>query len=118
MKIVRFVVRNWPLKIGAMLLAVILYGAMVVLQTTQQFPGTVAVETVNQPANSYLLKPDPMPKVEGIKYLAPADVPISQSSFRASIDLTSARASDGGPVTASRAVPRSAHAIGRSATVA
>jgi len=94
MKIVRFVVRNWPLKIGAMLLAVILYGAMVVLQTTQQFPGTVAVETVNQPANSYLLKPDPMPKVEGIKYLAPADVPISQSSFRASIDLTNAKVND------------------------
>jgi YbbR domain-containing protein len=35
-----------------------------------------------------------MPKVEGIKYLAPADVPISQSSFRASIDLTSAKVND------------------------
>jgi YbbR domain-containing protein len=94
MRIVRFIFRNWPLKIGAILLAVMLYGAMVVLQTTQQFPGTVAVETVNQPPNSYLVKPDPMPAVRDIKYLAPADVPISQSSFRATIDLTGAKVSD------------------------
>jgi YbbR domain-containing protein len=71
-----------------------LYGAMVVLQTTQVFAGTVAVETVNQPANSYLVKPDPMPAVRDIKYLAPTDVPISQSSFRATIDLTGAKVSD------------------------
>jgi YbbR domain-containing protein len=94
MRIVRFIFRNWPLKIGAILLAVMLYGAMVVLQTTQQFPGTVAVETVNQPPNSYLVKPDPMPAVRDIKYLAPSDVPISQSSFRATIDLTGAKVSD------------------------
>jgi YbbR domain-containing protein len=94
MRIVRFIFRNWPLKIGAILLAVLLYGAMVVLQTTQQFPGTIAVETVNQPPNSYLVKPDPMPAVRDIKYLAPADVPISQSSFRATIDLTDAKVSD------------------------
>ena len=94
MRVVKFIVRNWPLKIGAILLAVMLYGAMVVLQTTQQFPGTVAVETVNQPPNSYLVKPDPMPAVRDIRYLAPADVPISQSSFRATIDLTGAKVSD------------------------
>jgi len=94
MRIVRFIFRNWPLKIGAVLLAVMLYGAMVVLQTTQVFPGTVAVETVNQPANSYLVKPDPMPAVQDIRYLASADVPISQSSFRATIDLSGAQVSD------------------------
>ena len=94
MRVVRFIFRNWPLKIGAILLAVLLYGAMVVLQTTQQFPGTIAVETVNQPANSYLVKPDPMPAVRDIKYLASADVPITQSSIRATIDLTGAKVSD------------------------
>ena len=94
MRVVKFIVRNWPLKIGAILLAVMLYGAMVVLQTTQQFPGTVAVETVNQPPNSYLVKPDPMPAVRDTRYLAPADVPISKSSFRATIDLTGAKVSD------------------------
>jgi YbbR domain-containing protein len=94
MRVIRFIFRNWPLKIGAILLAVILYGAMVVLQTTQQFAGTVAVETLNQPDNSYLVKPDPMPAVSDIRFLAPADVPISQSSFRATIDLTDAKVSD------------------------
>ena len=94
MRLIRFVVRNWPLKIGAVLLAVILYGAMVVLQTSQEFPGMVAVETTNQPGQSYLVKPDPMPQVGHIKYIAPGDVPISQASFRATIDLSNAKVSD------------------------
>ena len=94
MRVVRFVVRNWPLKIGAVLLAVILYVAMVALQTTQQWPGTIAIDTVDQPANSYLVQPDPMPQVGSIRYIAAPDVPISTSSFRASVDLSNAKVSD------------------------
>ena len=94
MRVLNFIVRNWPLKIGAVLLAVTLYGAMVVLQTTQQFPGTVAIEVLHQPVDSSLIDPKLMPEVSRIRYLAAADVPISQASFSASIDLSNATVSD------------------------
>ncbi|MGA2512478.1 MAG: CdaR family protein [Candidatus Limnocylindrales bacterium] len=97
MRVLRFIVRNWPLKIGAVLLAVILYVAMVALQTTQQWPGTIAIDVVNQPANAYLLEPNPLPQVGNIRYLAAPDVPISQSSFRATIDLSNANVSETDP---------------------
>jgi YbbR domain-containing protein len=94
LRVLRFIIHNWPLKIGAVLLAVTLYGAMVVLQTTQQFPGTVAIDVVRQPVDSSLIVPKVMPEVSGIRYIAAADVPISQASFSASIDLSNATVSD------------------------
>ena len=93
MRVLRFIVRNWPLKIGAVLLAVTLYGAMVVLQGTQVWPGKVAIQPVNQPATGYLL--GTLPEVSDIRYIASPDVPISQSSFVATIDLASVKVSEG-----------------------
>ncbi|MGA3030125.1 MAG: CdaR family protein [Candidatus Limnocylindrales bacterium] len=92
MRVLRFIVRSWPLKIGAVVLAVILYVAMIALQSTQQWPGQIAIAVVNQPADSYLTST--LPQVEGIKYIAASDVPISQSSFRATVDLTGAKVSE------------------------
>lgn len=94
MRVVRFFLGNLPLKIGAVLLAVILYGAMVALQSTQQWPGTIAIELVNQPANSSLVDAQSIPPVQDIKYIAPADVPVSQSLFRATVDLSNAKPSE------------------------
>ncbi len=94
MRVLRFIVRNWPLKIGAIVLACTLYGAMIVLQTTQQWPGAIAIDVLNQPTTAYLLEPNPMPQVINIRYLAAPDVPISQSSFRATVDLSSAKVSE------------------------
>lgn len=94
MRIVRFFLGNLPLKIGAVLLAVILYGAMVALQSTQQWPGTIAIELVNQPANASLVDAQSIPPVQDIKYIAPADVPVSQSLFRATVDLSNAKPSE------------------------
>lgn len=94
MRVVHFILHNWPLKIGAILLATVLYGAMVVLQTTQLFPGPVAIDVVNQRVDSYLLSPDPMPEVSGIHYIAAPEVPISQLTFTATIDLRNAKVSE------------------------
>jgi len=94
MRVVRFIVRNWPLKIGAVLLAAILYTAMVVLQSTSAWPGAIAIDPVNQPTTGYLVQPNPMPTVTGIRYIAPPDVPISQSSFRATVDLSTVKPSE------------------------
>jgi YbbR domain-containing protein len=90
-RIVRFIFRNWALKIGALLLAVILYVGMVALQSTQVWPGQVPITLVNQPANAVLIKPETMPTVGSIRYIAPADVPVSKDSFSATIDLNGAK---------------------------
>jgi YbbR domain-containing protein len=91
MRIVRFIFRNWALKIGALLLAIILYVGMVALQSTQVWPGQVPITPVNQPASAFLIKPEMMPTVGSIRYIAPADVPVSKDSFSATIDLTGAK---------------------------
>lgn len=96
MRVVRFIVRNWPLKIGAVLLAVILYVAMVTLQSTQQWPGTIVIDTVNQPPDAVLIDAQSMPQVSDIRYVAPPDVPISQSIFRATIDLANVKVRESG----------------------
>jgi YbbR domain-containing protein len=95
LRVLRFVFRSWPLKIGAILLAVILYGAMVFLQSTQQWPGSIAIDTVNQPTNAVLRTT--LPQVASIRYIAAPDVPISQSTFRATVDLSNAKVSESEP---------------------
>jgi YbbR domain-containing protein len=91
-RIGRFIVHNWPLKIGAIGLAAILYGGMVILQSTAVWPGTVAITPVNYPADSTL--PGPLPTVGNIRYVAPPDLSISVNSFRAQIDLTGVKPSE------------------------
>jgi YbbR domain-containing protein len=88
----RFLVRNWPLKIGAILLAVILYAGMVILQSTAVWPGTVAIVPVNQPPESYLV--GALPEVGGIRYVASPDVAVTVHSFRATIDLANVSPSE------------------------
>ena len=94
MRVVRFLLGNLPLKIGAVLLAVILYVAMIALQSTQQWPGTIAIEMVNQPNTASLVDPQSIPPVSDIRYIAPADVPVSQSLFRATVDLANVKPSE------------------------
>ncbi|MGD0018222.1 MAG: CdaR family protein [Candidatus Limnocylindrales bacterium] len=91
MRVVRFIFRNWTLKVGALLLAIILYVGMVALQSTQQWPGTIPITPVNQPETAFLIKPEIMPTVGSIRYIAPADVPVSKDSFTATIDLKEAK---------------------------
>ena len=91
MRIVRFFFGNWTLKIGALLLAIILYVGMVALQSTQVWPGRVSIGQVNQSETAFLIKPDPMPTVGDIRYIAPADVPVTKDSFSATIDLKNAK---------------------------
>ena len=82
-----FVVRNWPLKLAAILLAVALYAGVVVSQSARTWPGRVPIEALNQPASVFVL--DTLPDVTAIRYLAPVDAAnrISSASFTASVDL-------------------------------
>jgi YbbR domain-containing protein len=94
MRVLRFIFRSWPLKIGAVLLAIILYVGMIFLQTTQEWPGTIPIDFVNQPTTAVIMKPDQPPVVTNIRYVAAPDVPVTRDSFRATVDLAKAKVNE------------------------
>jgi YbbR domain-containing protein len=83
----RRIVHNWPLKIGALALSSLLYGGLVLSQTTKDFPGSIPIEGLNQASNIILLSD--LGVVNQIRYVAPADLGlrIDTESFRATVDL-------------------------------
>jgi len=94
----RLITHNWPLKLGAIALATLLYGGLVVSQNTDAFPGTVQIRPINPPANAIV--PPNLGAVNGIRYVAPPDLGlrIDSSSFRATVDLADV-VPTGDPVT-------------------
>lgn len=85
-RIVWLVVHNWPLKLGAVILATLLYSGLVLSENTRTFTGSVPIEGVDQPA-SWILLTD-LPDVVRIRYFAPSDgIQLDSSSFRATVDL-------------------------------
>ena len=95
-RVTDFLVRNWPLKVGAILLATVLYSGLVLGQNVRTWTGTVPVEEVRQPAGSTLIA-DLAPVTE-VRYRAPLDVGvISPNSFYATVDLSGVVATASGP---------------------
>ncbi len=91
-----FVIRNWPLKLGALALAMVLYAGLVLAQNARVWPGQVPIQPLNQPPGAFLLE-DPG-VVTLIRLYAPPDVAnqLSSQDFSATIDLTGLSASAGG----------------------
>jgi YbbR domain-containing protein len=85
---VRLIVRNWPLKIGALALSTLLYSGLVLSQTTRDFQGTIPIQTVNQASDVIILSP--LGVVSDIRYVASADLGlrIGPETFRATVDLS------------------------------
>ena len=86
-RLVARVVHNWPLKVAAIGLATLMYGGLVLSESTQTFNGDVTVVPMGQPADTFLLTVPP--HVAVIRYFAPAGVPVTGASFSASVDLSS-----------------------------
>ena len=88
----RFLVHNWPLKLAAIVLATLLYGGLVLSQTTQPFTGNVPIEIRNAPGDVIVLSNPGA--VTRIQYVAPPDLGlrIDSTTFRASVDLTGLQA--------------------------
>lgn len=95
---VRVVTHNWPLKLAAIGLASLLYGGLVLSQTTQTFPGTVPIGIKNAPRDVIVLSN--LGSVARIQYVVPPDLGlrIDSSSFRATVDLAGVDPT-AGPVT-------------------
>lgn len=83
-----FVVHNWPLKLAAIGLATLLYGGLVLSQTTQDFPGNIPIEVTNAAGDIVVLS-NPG-SVTRVRYVAPTDLGlrIESSTFRATVNLS------------------------------
>ena len=96
-RLVGIVVHNWPLKLGAVALATVLYAGLVVSQNVRVRLGPIPIERSGQAADVYVaaITPD---SVSQVRYFAPADVAsrITNASFRATIDLSGVRPAPGG----------------------
>ncbi|HUG29359.1 MAG TPA: CdaR family protein [Candidatus Limnocylindria bacterium] len=97
-RILGFIVHNWPLKLAAIGLATLLYGGLVLSETTQSFTGNIPIQIVNAPADVIVLSNPGA--VTRLRYVAPADLGlrIESSTFRATVDLADVEAT-GGPVS-------------------
>ena len=95
--LVGFVVRNWPLKIAAILLATLLYAGLIVSASAETFQGRIPIEILNQPPNTFVL--GDLEDVTTVRYLAlGTDRPqVTSTAFTATIDLSNMEAVAGAP---------------------
>lgn len=101
-RVLRFLIHNWPLKLGAVVLATLLYGGLVLSQATQPFTSPVPIQIANAPADVIVLSGTG--SVTGIRYVAPPDLGfrVDGTTFTASVDLSKVAATGGAvlvPVT-------------------
>jgi YbbR domain-containing protein len=92
-----FLLGNWPLKLGAVALATVLYGGVVLSQNTRTWPGQVAIDVLNPPQNAAVL--NFLGYVKDIQFQAPLDVAsrLTNGSFHASVDLAGIAPQPNGP---------------------
>ncbi|HET9435984.1 MAG TPA: CdaR family protein [Candidatus Limnocylindrales bacterium] len=103
-RIIGLVVHNWPLKLGAVALATLLYAGLVVSSSTRPFEGSVPIEPVGVESDVTILSD--LGAVRQVRYLAPEGLGlrIDSSSFRATVDLSNVDPADGPASVAVRVV--------------
>ncbi|HUQ43472.1 MAG TPA: CdaR family protein [Candidatus Limnocylindria bacterium] len=97
-RIVRFVIHNWPLKLAAIGLATLLYGGLVLSQTSKDFSGSVPIVAENAPVDVIVLST--LGSVTSVSYVAPPDLGlrIESATFEATVNLAGIDPT-GGPVS-------------------
>ncbi len=79
-------IHNWPLKLAAIGLASLLYGGLVLSQSSDTLTGVVPVTPREQPADTFLLTT--LRPVTEIRYFTPSNVRPISSDFEAWVDLS------------------------------
>ncbi len=80
--------RNWPLKLGALLLSILLYAGLVYSGSfTEQQVAGVPIRATNQPLNTYLLTGELGTVDVGYRAAAAAAGSVTIATFSASVDL-------------------------------
>ncbi len=95
-RLFHILVRNWPLRLGAIALAVVLYLGLVISQNARTWNGPVPIDGIDQPAGTFLLTS--LGTVSSIQYIAPLDVAaqVTSSSFVATANLAGVASQPGG----------------------
>jgi YbbR domain-containing protein len=104
---VAFVVRNWPLKLAAILLASLLYAGFIVSASAETFQGRIPIQLLNQPQDTFVL--GNLEDLTSVRYIAiGADRPrITPASFTVTVDLAGVVAVPGAPSVSFPVVVRS-----------
>jgi YbbR domain-containing protein len=97
-RVLGVLIHNWPLKLAAIGLATLLYGGLVLSQSSATLTGVVPVTPREQPPDTFLLTT--LRPVTEIRYFTPSDVRPISSDFEAWVDL-----SDVAPGSGRRSVP-------------
>lgn len=97
-RVLGVLVHNWPLKLAAIGLATLLYGGLVLSQSSATLTGVVQVAAREQPADTFLLTT--IRPVTEIRYFTPSNVRPISSDFEAWVDL-----SDVAPGSGPQSVP-------------
>jgi YbbR domain-containing protein len=84
-RVLRVIVHNWPLKLAAIGLASLLYGGLVLSQSTATLTGVVPVAVREQPRDTFNLTT--IRPVTEVRYFSPAGVKPITSDFEAWVDL-------------------------------
>jgi YbbR domain-containing protein len=81
------IVHNWPLKLGAIVLASLLYVGFVAAQGSNTFPGPIPVVAINPPAGTIVT--NQLRPIDEVRYVAPADLGhLTADDFHATVDLS------------------------------
>lgn len=82
------VVHNWPLKLGAVALATLLYAGLVISTNAKVFPVSIPIEAIGAASDVTILSD--LGAVREVRYLAPEDLGLrlDSSTFRATVDLS------------------------------
>ncbi len=92
-RLLRVVIHNWPLKIAAIGLATLLYGGLVLSQSTTDLRDVWPVAVVGQPDDTFLLTA--VEPVTTVRYFAPSGVRPIAATFTATVDLSGVEAGTG-----------------------
>jgi YbbR domain-containing protein len=92
-RLLGIIVHNWPLKLAAIGLATLLYGGLVLSQSTATLTGVVPVDVRNQPPDTFLL--ETIRPVTEIRYFSPSGARPIESDFEAWVDLEDVAAATG-----------------------
>lgn len=95
-RVIGVILHNWPLKLAAVGLATLLYGGLVLSQSSATLTGVVPIDVRNQPPDAFLLQS--IRPVTEIRYFTPANVRPIESDFQAWVDLADVDP-NGGPVS-------------------
>lgn len=81
-------VHNWPLKLGAIVLATLLYGGLVLSQSARIYRSAIPIEPVNAAADLYVVSD--LGAVTSIQYIVPEDLglKIDDTAFRPTVDFS------------------------------